>query len=44
MWWFIVGPHAVIAGIVVFVAGPKRLITRIPRRSASDTTKSGGVD
>ena len=29
MWWFIVGPHAVIPGIVVFVAGHKRLITTI---------------
>jgi hypothetical protein len=31
-----VGLYAVIAGIMAFVAGPKRLITTIPRRNASD--------
>jgi membrane protease YdiL (CAAX protease family) len=36
VWWFMVGLYAVIAIIVVLVAGPKRLITRIPPRSASD--------
>jgi hypothetical protein len=36
VWWFMVGLYAVIAVIVVLVAGPKRLITRIPRPSASD--------
>ena len=36
VWWFMAGVYAVIAVIVVLVAGPKRLITRIPRPSASD--------
>ncbi|HEX6759180.1 MAG TPA: type II CAAX endopeptidase family protein [Propionibacteriaceae bacterium] len=36
VWWFMVGLYVVIAIIVVLVAGPKRLVTRIPRRSASD--------
>ena len=36
VWWFMAGVYAVIAVIVVLVAGPKRLITRIPRRNASD--------
>ena len=30
------GLYAAIAVIVVLVAGPKRLITTIPRRNASD--------
>ena len=34
--WLMVGLYAVIAVIVVLVAGPKRLITTIPRRNASD--------
>jgi hypothetical protein len=32
VWWFMVGLYAMIAGIVVFVAGPKRLITTIRTR------------
>lgn len=36
VWWFMVGLYVVIAIIAVLVAGPKRLVTRIPRRSASD--------
>jgi len=36
VWWFMVGLYAVIAIIVVLVEGPKRLVTRIPRCSASD--------
>ena len=36
VWWFMAGVYAVIAVIVVLVAGAKRLITRIPRRNASD--------
>ena len=34
VWWCMVGLYVVIAIIVVFVAGPKRLETRIPRFSA----------
>ena len=33
VWWFMVGLYVLIAVIVVLVAGPKRLVTRIPRRS-----------
>jgi uncharacterized protein len=33
VWWFMVGLYVLIALIVVLVAGPKRLVTRIPRRS-----------
>ena len=36
VWWFMVGLYVVIAVIVVLVAGPKRLVTRIPRGSAPD--------
>jgi uncharacterized protein len=36
VWWFMVGLYVVIAVIVVFVAGPKRLVTRIPRSRARD--------
>jgi hypothetical protein len=36
VWWYMVGLYVVIAIIVVLVAGPKRLITRIPRCSASE--------
>ncbi len=35
VWWFMVGLYVVIAVIVVVVAGPKRLVTRIFRRSPS---------
>jgi uncharacterized protein len=31
VWWIMVGLYVVIAVIVVVVAGPKRLVTRIPR-------------
>lgn len=34
VWWFMAGLYVVIAIIVTLVAGPKRLVTRIPRRSA----------
>jgi membrane protease YdiL (CAAX protease family) len=36
VWWCMVGLYIVIAIIVVFAAGPKRLETRIPRFSARD--------
>jgi len=36
VWWCMVGLYVVIAIIVVFAAGPKRLETRIPRFSARD--------
>ena len=34
IWWFMVGLYVVIAIVVVLVAGPKRLVTNIPRSSA----------
>ena len=36
VWWIMVGLYVVIAVIVTLVAGPKRLMTRIPRSSAHD--------
>jgi uncharacterized protein len=36
VWWYIVGLYIVIAIIVVLVTGPQRLVTWIPRRSASE--------
>jgi membrane protease YdiL (CAAX protease family) len=36
VWWFMVGLYVVLAIIVVSVAGPKRLVTRIPRGSVPD--------
>jgi hypothetical protein len=33
VWWCMVGLYVVIAVIVVLVAGPKRLVTSIPRLS-----------
>ena len=36
VWWIMVGLYAVIAIVVVLVAGPKRLVTRIPRSSPRD--------
>ena len=36
VWWFMVGLYVVIAVIVVLVAGPRHLVTRIPRGSVPD--------
>ena len=36
VWWIMVGLYVVIAVIVTLVAGPKRLVTRIPRSRARD--------
>jgi len=36
VWWFMVGLYVLVAVVVVLVAGPKRLITHIPHRSAQD--------
>jgi membrane protease YdiL (CAAX protease family) len=36
VWWCMVGLYVAVAIIVVFVAGPKRLKTRIPRSNARD--------
>jgi membrane protease YdiL (CAAX protease family) len=36
VWWCMVGLYVAVAIIVVFVAGPKRLETRIPRSNARD--------
>ena len=36
VWWIMVGLYAVIAIVVVLVAGPKRLVTRIPPSRAPD--------
>ncbi|MET0992990.1 MAG: CPBP family intramembrane glutamic endopeptidase, partial [Mycobacterium sp.] len=36
VWWFMVGLYVVIAVIVVLVAGPRQLVTRIPRASVPD--------
>jgi uncharacterized protein len=36
VWWIMVGLYVVIAIIVTLVAGPKRLVTCIPRSSARD--------
>jgi hypothetical protein len=34
VWWFMVGLYVLVAVIVTLVAGPKRLVTSIPRRGA----------
>jgi uncharacterized protein len=36
VWWFMVGLYVVIAIIVTLVAGPKRLVTSIPRPNSRD--------
>jgi hypothetical protein len=35
VWWFMVGLYALVA-IVVLVAGPKQVVTDIPRRGLQD--------
>jgi membrane protease YdiL (CAAX protease family) len=42
MWWFMVGLYVAIAVVVVLIAGPKRLVTRITRRSAQHDLGSPG--
>jgi len=36
VWWFMVGPCALVGMVVVIVAGPKQLVTDIPRRRLQD--------
>jgi len=36
VWWFMVGLYVLVAAVVVLVAGPKRLMTHIPRRRVED--------
>ena len=43
VWWFMGGLYIAIAIIVVLVAGPKRLITRIPRRSTQHDLNIAGA-
>ena len=42
VWWFMVALHVLVAVIVILVAGPKRLVTHIPRRGVPASRQAGG--
>ena len=41
-WWFMVALYVLVAVIVILVAGPKRLVTHIPRRGVQASGQAGG--
>ena len=42
VWWFMVALYVLVAVIVILVAGPKRLVTHIPRRGVQGSGQAGG--
>ena len=42
VWWFMVALYVLVAVIVILVAGPKRLVTHIPRRGVQASGQAGG--
>lgn len=42
VWWFMVALYVLVAVIVILVAGPKRLVTHIPRRGVQASGEAGG--
>ena len=42
VWWFMVALYVLVAVIVILVAGPKRLVTQIPRRGVQASGQAGG--
>jgi uncharacterized protein len=42
VWWFMVALYVLVAIIVILVAGPKRLVTHIPRRGVPASGQAGG--
>ena len=42
VWWFMVALYVLVAVIVILVAGPKRLVTHIPRRGVPASGQAGG--
>jgi membrane protease YdiL (CAAX protease family) len=42
IWWFMVALYVLVAVIVILVAGPKRLVTHIPRRGVRASGQAGG--
>jgi uncharacterized protein len=42
VWWFMVALYVLVAVVVILVAGPKRLVTHIPRRGVPASGQAGG--
>jgi uncharacterized protein len=42
VWWFMVALYVLVAVVVILVAGPKRLVTHIPRRGVQASGQAGG--
>lgn len=42
VWWFMVALYVLVAVIVILVAGPKRLVTHIPRPGVQGSGQAGG--
>jgi uncharacterized protein len=42
VWWFMVALYVLVAVVVILVAGPKRLVTHIPRRGVQAPGQAGG--
>jgi hypothetical protein len=42
IWWFMVALYVLVAIVVMLVAGPKRLVTHIPRRGVQASGQAGG--